>query len=111
MRFEPVREARCGSCAQKDREHCSPHADKGQPGSLHSLATATHERQLCPPLPQERRFPGSLRFGDGRETGRMEAGGEQDHRETKFALPQGAFLPGLPRFASPGQPVHVLRQS
>lgn len=33
--------------------------------------------------------------------------GEQDHRETKYALPQGTLLPGLPRFMSPGQPVHV----
>lgn len=33
--------------------------------------------------------------------------GEQDHRQTKVALPQGALLLGLPRFRSPGQPVHV----
>lgn len=32
--------------------------------------------------------------------------GEQDHRETNFALPQGTLL-GLPRFMSPGQPVPV----
>lgn len=38
---------------------------------------------------------------------RLEAVGEQDHRETKFALSQGTLLPGLPRFMSPGQPVPV----
>lgn len=35
----------------------------------------------------------------------MEAVGKQDHKETKFALPQSTSLQGLPRFVSPGQPV------
>lgn len=39
--------------------------------------------------------------------GRLEAVGEWDHRETKFALPQDMLPPGLPRFLSPGQPVPV----
>lgn len=38
---------------------------------------------------------------------RLDAVGEQDHRETKFALSQGTLLPGLPKFMSPGQPVPV----
>lgn len=38
---------------------------------------------------------------------RLEAVGEQDHREVKFALSQGTLLSSLPRLMSPGQPVRV----
>lgn len=103
MRFDPVREARCGSFKQVELGHCSPHREGeiGEPPP--SWRLPTNEGQLCP------RFPAVawVSVVGGQERVRLEAVGEQDHRETKFALPQGTFLPGLPRFVSPGQPVHV----
>lgn len=97
-------EARSDSVEQVGCEHCSPPAEKGV---LPCWPLPPNEVQLCPPFPQGVCSPGSLWLVDGNERVRMEAVGKQDHKETKFALPQGTSLQGLPRFVSPGQPVHV----
>lgn len=81
------------------------HTEKGKSGSLHRPGDCQPMRVSCAHVSLQ--WHGSLWLGDRSERVRLEAVGEQDHRETKFALPQGTFLRGLPRFVSPGQPVHV----
>lgn len=108
MRFAPVREARHGSLEQPELDHCSQHLEEGRWRSLHCPACRHPMRVSCAHVPPRWCVHhGSLWVGGGSERVRLEAVGEWEHRETKYALPQGTLLPSLPRFMSPGQPAHV----
>lgn len=86
MRFDPVREARRDSCGQVKLEQCNQHPEEGRSGGLHCPGCCHPVKVSCAPCSDV--FTTGLCVG-GRWGGKGEAEvlGEQDHTETKFALP------------------------